>query len=63
MKIRQIILVEPEPGSLKGIPGSISQAVSAATKRWRGLKNDPLFVVLLVWAFLFLLAAIVNLPT
>ncbi|HZS09048.1 MAG TPA: hypothetical protein VFD58_29705 [Blastocatellia bacterium] len=60
MKIRQVVLVEPEPESLKGHSNSISPAVSSTAERWRTLSRDPLFMALLVWVFLFLLAAAVN---
>jgi|GEM_PF-2757642 len=60
MKIWQIESVEPGRENLKTSSNSISQAVSVTIERWRRLKQDPLFVVLFVWALLFLLAAAVN---
>jgi len=60
MKIRQIESVEPGRENLKMLSNSIWRAVSVTIERWRRLKQDPLFVVLFVWALLFLLAAAVN---
>ena len=37
-----------------------SGAVAAVAGRWRRFWRDPLFVVLAVWALLFLLAAVVG---
>ena len=37
----------------------ISPAVSHTIARWSRLRKDPLFVVLFIWAFLFLLAAVI----
>ena len=37
----------------------ISPAVANTIARWNRLRKDPLFVVLFIWALLFLLAAII----
>lgn len=37
----------------------ISPAIASTSARWDRLRKDPLFVLLFVWAFLFLLAAVI----
>ncbi len=57
-----IASVESTRESLKSKTNFISQTVSATTARWRRLRNEPLFLILLVWAFLFLIAGLINVP-
>jgi len=50
---------EPEPTRFH----FISHTIAVAIARWSRLRKDPLFVVLFVWIFLFLLAAIIFAET
>ena len=38
---------------------SISPAIASTIAHWNRLRKDPLFVVLCIWALLFLLAAVI----
>lgn len=37
----------------------ISPVIASSIARWDRLRKDPLFVLFFVWAFLFLLAAVI----
>ncbi len=52
MLISQIEPVEAGTPQVKAVP--------TIAERWRNIRNEPMFLMLLVWAFLFLLAAFVN---
>ena len=52
-----------ESGHQKERSHFISPTVSTILTRWNRLRKDPLFVMLSVWAFLFLLAAVIFAET
>jgi hypothetical protein len=60
MQTIHIESVGAEPGRQKRDRGLISKVVAATLKRWQSLRNDPLLFMLLVWAFLFLIAGLIN---
>lgn len=59
MRMSYLGTVESERPSQPAQSHFISPAIVSTIARWERLRKDPLFVVLCVWAFLFLLAAII----